>query len=79
MPKMNRNLRNFEREFLSLAGTWIKCRWQAMGNRGMNEDGTVAFLESRDYAELQFAILGDTDYAAEMRLICAEVMRGRSS
>ena len=60
----------FEREFLKLASVWFHCRWQVMGNHGTDRYGRIAFRGAHDHDSLVFALLGDHDYAAEMRLIC---------
>jgi hypothetical protein len=53
----------FEREFLKLAGTMLACRFKVMG--GSIEDDTHG-------EDIRFALLGMSDYAGEMQLLCKE-------
>jgi hypothetical protein len=56
---------NQEREFLvRLAPIWLACRWRIMGRS----------LSGKKWPrpDLAFDLLGMCDYAAEMKLICAE-------
>jgi len=59
-------LKKFENEFLiSLAPIWMACKWRLMGHRLHNWPVAPP--------DLQYDLLGMLDYAAEMRLLCAEV------
>lgn len=54
-----------EPEFLSLAGTWMACRWLVMGHvLDVNPAGWISGLEGY--------LLGMHDIAHEMRIICEE-------
>lgn len=56
----------FEHEFLiRLAPIWLACRWRLMGHS----------LTGKHWPkpDLAFDLLGQHDYAHEMRLLCAEV------
>jgi hypothetical protein len=53
-----------ENEFLKLAGTYLACRWKAMGHT----------IEGDLYpGPLQWSLLGMHDYAWEMELILYEI------
>lgn len=55
-----------EREFLiRLAPVWLACRWRLFGHPLRKQDGWPE-------ADLGNDLLGCLDYAAEMRLLCAE-------
>ena len=55
---------SFQHEFLiRLAPIWLACRWRIMGG------GLTGRWPKTDLA---FDLLGMTDYAAEMRLMCGE-------
>lgn len=59
---------DFEREFLDLAGIWLACRLATMG-------GTPLIPQHRpvrDFKTLSWAMLGETDYSYEMKLLCQE-------
>jgi hypothetical protein len=62
-----------EREFLRLAGTWLAARWCVMGNDIV--DGLTVHQGARDMHGLGWHLLGMVDYAAEMRVLCAEVRK----
>lgn len=62
MPKKHEN-KSWEAEFLSLAGVYIACRFQAMGCRVIGGGS----------GDLSFRILGMLDYAHEMKLLIKEV------
>jgi len=53
----------FEREFFSLAGTWLACRLEVMG-------GHVRHIRR---GPLEFSLLGMLDYRREMELLIEEV------
>jgi hypothetical protein len=55
----------FEREFLGLAFTWLKCRWRVMQGDALI-DCPIPF-------DLAYDFLGCNDSEGEMRLLCAEV------
>ena len=58
----------FEREFLRLAYTWLKCRWRVIqGDRLIN--CPIPF-------DLAYDLLGCNDSLYEMRLICREQLDG---
>jgi len=63
-----------ERAFLSLAFTYLQCRWQALGHHITDRYGHVVYRGAHDYDSLSFALLGCCDYGAEMRLICKECL-----
>jgi hypothetical protein len=53
----------WENEYLKLAGTYLACRWKAMGHT----------IEGDLYpGPLQWSLLGMHDYALEMELILQE-------
>lgn len=59
-----------EREFLiRLAPVWLACRWKLFGGELRKQDGWPKPDALND-------LLGLVDYAAEMRLVCAECRRG---
>jgi hypothetical protein len=53
----------FEREFFSLAGTWLACRLEVMG-------GYVTTIQR---GPLEHSLLGSHDYQKEMELLIREV------
>jgi hypothetical protein len=57
------DLMTSEREFLSLAGTWLACRWKVMG--GELEDETFP-------GGLTWHLLGMLDQEREMELLVRE-------
>jgi hypothetical protein len=63
---MNRR-QAFEHEFLiRLAPNWFRCRLQVMGHP----------IPHWKYGnDLGYALLGMVDYAAEMKLLCAEHLK----
>lgn len=64
-----------EREFLvRLAAIWLGCRLAVMGGT----PGIKAHRPVRCMHTLGWAMLGCVDYAAEMRLMLAEVRNGRA-
>jgi hypothetical protein len=61
------NRRTFEREFLkALAAVWLACRFRVMGS-----DVTGNITPKGD---LRWSLLGCSDYAAEMGLLCTEAL-----
>ena len=54
----------FEREFFSLAGTWLACRLKAMGG---------SILGDHHHGNLEWHLLGMHDYGREMELLIEEV------
>ena len=62
-------MREFEREFLiQLAAFWLGCRLASMGGTpGMPQHKPVT-----DFYQLGWSMLGEYDYAREMRLVCQE-------
>lgn len=60
-----------EREILALASWWLAFRLLVMG--GVLERG--GYDPVRNMHDLGLALLGMGDYAAEMRLTCAEALR----
>ena len=53
-----------EREFFRLAGTWLACRYCLMGG----------ILEGHAHCGREdWNLLGMLDFAAEMKLLCAEI------
>lgn len=61
---------NFEREFLSLASTYLVCRYKAMG-------GLVA-ADTDSCTNLRWYLLGMHDYASEMELLVREQRETKS-
>ena len=62
-------MKKFENEFLiRLAPIWFGCRWKIMGH---------ALYNWPHGSDLAFDLLGMHDYAAGMRLLCAEVQEAR--
>jgi hypothetical protein len=60
---------SFEREFLKLAGTWLKCRY-----RVMHGDALIGCPIPFD---LPYDFLGCNDSWHEMRLLCVEMKENR--
>jgi hypothetical protein len=60
---------DFERAFLSLAATMLGARLQVMGGEIDYQDSP----RSHD-GDLRFHLLGMTDYAGEMKLMCQEAL-----
>jgi len=58
-----------EREFFGLAKVALGCRLRVMG-------GDMIGCETPK-GDIRWSILGETDYAGEMGLLCAEVQGGR--
>jgi hypothetical protein len=59
-----------EREFLiRLAPVWLACRWRIMGHKLTNVG------RQWPAPDLVNDLLGCHDYAAEMRLLCAEASK----
>jgi hypothetical protein len=56
----------FEREFFSLAGIYLACRWKAMG-------GSIRRESLAHRGDLGFQLLGMRDHAREMELLIEEV------
>jgi hypothetical protein len=63
-------MRIFEREFLiRLAPVYLACRWKVMGHR----------LHRWPHgSDLLFDLMGMSDYAYEMKLLCAEIRENSS-
>ena len=68
----------FERDFLKLAAVWLSCRLHVMGGIVTDDDGVTphgTHIPVTDMHTLGWALLGCVDYAAEMQLICKEVLQ----
>ena len=61
-------MKRFEREFLiRLAPVWLACRWKVMGHK----------LHAWPHpSDLEFDLLGMSDYGTEMRLLCLMRLSG---
>ncbi len=60
MDRSNTRPGELEREFLLLAGVYLKCRWKAMGNE---------IIGDQIGGDLYMHLLGMVDYAYEMALV----------
>ncbi len=63
----------FEREFLKLAASFIRARYQLMTGHVYAGFGSACFGGRRHY-DIRDAMMGATDNAYEMRLLCREIL-----
>lgn len=64
--------RLWQREFLSLAATWLQCRWCLMGGCLLDADGVMVHPGARTMADVGYLLLGETDHAEEMKAMIQE-------
>lgn len=62
----------FERQFLQLASGYLRATYQMMTGNCYLGFGSAAF--GRKHFDIRDAMMGATDHAEEMRLLCAEVL-----
>lgn len=66
--------KHWETEFLKLAAVHLACRLTMMGGTPVRHPQHVPVT---DFRTLEWALLGMSDYADEMRLLCRERMNTR--